>query len=87
MRALDFTKPGSWVPASIPVPSSLQEVSSPQYLSLSAQDKGNRLWTNCELDTSSADWLGGLEQGLGLMGENTAECYCTMHLTNNKTNI
>jgi len=49
--------------------SAVEEVSSPAYLSLSAQEKANRLWSNCLDDSTSAAWFSSLDQGLKLITE------------------
>jgi len=47
----------------------LEEVSSPAYLALSAQEKADRLWKNCLDDSTSAPWFSSLDQGLKLIAE------------------
>jgi len=47
----------------------LEEVSSPAYLSLSAKEKADRLWSNCLDDSTSAPWFSSLDQGVKLISE------------------
>jgi len=47
----------------------LEEVSSPSYLALSAQEKADRLWSNCLDDSTSAPWFSSLDQGVKLITE------------------
>ena len=46
-----------------------KQVSSPAYLSLSAQEKADRLWSNCQDDSTSAPWFSSLDQGVKLVTE------------------
>lgn len=47
----------------------LEEVASPAYLALSAEEKADRLWSNCLDDSTSAPWFSSLDQGLKLLTE------------------
>lgn len=47
----------------------VSEVSSTDYLLLSAAEKSERLWTNCQVDTSPAAWFSPFSLLVGLMTE------------------
>jgi len=63
----------SWILSCLPLllatTTALEEVSSPAYLSLSAQEKADRLWSNCQDDSTSAPWFSSLDQGVKLVTE------------------
>jgi len=55
----------------------LEEVSSPAYLSLSAKEKADRLWSNCLDDSTSAPWFSSLDQGVKLISESMCPVFRT----------
>jgi len=59
-----------WIlPLLLGATSALDEVSSPAYLSLSAAEKADRLWSNCLDDSTSTPWFSSLDQGVKLIAE------------------